>query len=124
MSEARGYIFVVQMSVDAAHEQSFLEEYDEHVRRLSAVPGVRKVVRAETVRDTQAYIDAQVVALPSGDIVDYIALYEIDSPDVLTSDAWRDAVDVGNWAVAVRPFTTDRRHQVVRILQIAEGTSR
>ena len=40
----------------------------------------------------------------------YNALYEIESPEVLTSDAWAKAVDQGRWPVQVRPFTKNRRH--------------
>ena len=40
----------------------------------------------------------------------YTALYEIESPQVLTSEAWSKAVDSGRWPAAVRPFTQNRRH--------------
>ena len=38
------------------------------------------------------------------------ALYEIESPEVLTSDAWGRAVDQGRWPGEVRPHTKNRRH--------------
>ena len=38
----------------------------------------------------------------------YVAFYEIESPDVLTSDAWKAAVDRGRWAEEVRPYTGNR----------------
>src|SRR2546426_5714022 len=40
----------------------------------------------------------------------YNALYEGESPAVLTSDAWAKAVEEGRWAEHVRPYTTNRRH--------------
>ena len=46
----------------------------------------------------------------------YSAIYEIESPDVLTSDAWASAVDQGRWPDEVRPYTTNRRHVLRRRL--------
>jgi hypothetical protein len=40
----------------------------------------------------------------------YSALYELESPDVLVSDAWARAVDQGRWPGQVRPHTKNRRH--------------
>ena len=38
------------------------------------------------------------------------ALYELESPDVLVSPAWGQAVDQGRWPGEVRPYTKNRRH--------------
>jgi hypothetical protein len=46
----------------------------------------------------------------------YNALYELESPEVLTSDAWAKAVDSGRWPGQVRPFTKNRRHVLYRRL--------
>jgi hypothetical protein len=40
----------------------------------------------------------------------YNALYEIESPEVLVSEAWGNAVDQGRWPGQVRPYTKNRRH--------------
>jgi hypothetical protein len=40
----------------------------------------------------------------------YNAFYEIESPEVLVSDAWAKAVDQGRWPGQVRPYTKNRRH--------------
>jgi hypothetical protein len=40
----------------------------------------------------------------------YNAFYEIESPEVLVSEAWAKAVDSGRWPAQVRPFTANRRH--------------
>ena len=37
------------------------------------------------------------------------ALYELESPDVLVSDAWGKAVDTGRWPDEIRPYTKNRR---------------
>jgi hypothetical protein len=44
----------------------------------------------------------------------YNALYEIENPTVLVSDAWAKAVEAGHWAEHVRPYTTNRRHVMYR----------
>src|SRR6185503_9022520 len=40
----------------------------------------------------------------------YGALYEIESPEVLVSDAWARAVEEGRWPGQVRQYTKNRRH--------------
>ena len=44
----------------------------------------------------------------------YSALYEVESPEVLVSDAWAKAVEQGRWPGEVRPFTRNRRHVLYR----------
>ena len=46
----------------------------------------------------------------------YTAIYEIDSPHVLTSAAWAAAVEMGRWPKEVRPFTSNRRHIVRKVM--------
>jgi hypothetical protein len=46
----------------------------------------------------------------------YTAIYELASPDVLASDAWAQAVEAGRWAGEVRPFTTNRRHVLAKMI--------
>jgi hypothetical protein len=46
----------------------------------------------------------------------YTALYEVTGPDVLTSEAWAEAVDQGRWPAQVRPYTRNRRHVLYRRL--------
>jgi len=38
----------------------------------------------------------------------YIAAYELDSPSVLTSPAWKTAAEAGRWPRDVRPHTMNR----------------
>ena len=40
----------------------------------------------------------------------YQALYEVESPEVLLSDSWGEAVELGRWPEQVRPYTRNRRH--------------
>ena len=46
----------------------------------------------------------------------YSVTYEIDSPDVLLSDAWAKAGERGRWPTDVRPFTSNRRHILRKVI--------
>ena len=46
----------------------------------------------------------------------YMAIYEIDSPAVLESAAWAEAVERGRWPAEVRPYTRNRHHIVRAVL--------
>ena len=107
------YVFVVSMDVDPAHEDLFNEVYDtEHVPHLLKVPGVRACTRARG-EPFRVSIGGEVreVAAPSPV---YTAIYELDSPDVLTSPEWQQAVETGRWP-SVRPHTTNRHHALYRV---------
>ena len=45
-----------------------------------------------------------------------MAIYEIDSPDVLLSKEWAEAEEKGRWPSEVRPFTSNRRHIVRKVV--------
>jgi hypothetical protein len=47
----------------------------------------------------------------------YTAIYELESPEVLVSDAWAQAVEAGRWPGEVRPFTSNRRHVLARVIR-------
>ncbi|MBV8888562.1 MAG: hypothetical protein JO305_02730 [Alphaproteobacteria bacterium] len=97
------YIFVVQMDIPADHEAEFNRIYDaEHVPMLSKVPGVRSARRYRLERSTQPGMQK------------YLAVYEVDSPDVMESAAWKEAGEWGDWAPKIRPHTTNRHHSVFR----------
>lgn len=116
MSDSAPYIFIVSMDVDADKEALFNEVYDvEHIPLLMQVPGVRSVKRYRKMPLTVVLGGER----RSPEFVDeprYSAVYEIDGPDVLTSDAWAKAVDSGRWATEVRPFTRNRRHILRRLV--------
>ena len=109
------YIFVASMDVAPDKEALFNEVYDtEHVPHLSKVPGVVSITRAraDTLRVTMG--GETKVAEPQGPR--YACIVELESPDVLTSDAWSKAVDAGRWASHVRPFTRNRHHTLHRVI--------
>jgi hypothetical protein len=111
------YLFVAAMDVDPAREALFNEVYDrEHVPLLSAVPGVISIARFAT-QDLTMVIGGQRRQIVMENEPRYHALYELESPAVLTSDAWAAAVDSGRWPGEVRPFTRNRRHVLQRRLE-------
>jgi hypothetical protein len=46
----------------------------------------------------------------------YMAIYELDSPDVLLSKEWAEAGEKGRWPAEVRPYTTNRHHIVRKVI--------
>lgn len=114
MSFSTPYVFVVSMDVDPAKEALFNEVYDtEHVPYLSKVPGVRAVTRMQGEPFTHQ-VGGQPVA-KQHEAARYTAIYEIDSPAVLTSAEWRMQGEKGRWATEVRPFTRNRSHSVYKV---------
>jgi len=110
MPQRPRYLFSAAMDVAPERETLFNQVYDtEHVPRLKQVPGVLSVARFKRVELTMILGGERkrvvVEAEPS-----YNALYELESPEVLVSDAWAKAVDGGQWPGEVRPYTRNRRH--------------
>jgi hypothetical protein len=109
------YVFVVSMDVAPEKEALFNEVYDqEHIPNLLAVPGVLAVSRAKS-QPFAVSIGGERKEMPAASPA-YTAIYELESPEVLVSDAWAQAVEAGRWPGAVRPFTSNRRHVLARVL--------
>jgi hypothetical protein len=110
------YLFMVSMNVVQEKEALFNEVYDtEHVPLLLKVPGVRAVSRMKT--EPAAFtIGGERKVLDGRGEPQYVAIYEIDSPDVLLSKEWAEAVEKGRWPSEVRPFTSNRHHVVRKII--------
>ena len=107
---------MVSMDVIQEKEALFNEVYDtEHVPLLLQVPGVRAVSRMKT-EPAAVSIGGERKVLDNGGEPQYVAIYEIDSPDVLLSKEWAEAVEKGRWPSEVRPFTSNRRHIVRKII--------
>ena len=108
------YLFAAAMDVESPKEELFNEVYDhEHIPFLTEVPGVLSVARFRTEELTMA-IGGQRRTVKVEDQPKYTALYELESPSVLTSDAWAKAVERGRWSEQVRPYTANRRHVLMR----------
>src|SRR3989449_10185341 len=88
-------LFLGRMHVAHDHEKTFNEVYDtEHVPNLRAVPGVRRASRYRQPSPTEPR---------------YLAAYEMDSPAVQQSAAFKAAGEGGRWPGAVRPHPLHRR---------------
>ncbi len=108
------YVLLASMDVEPEKEALFNEVYDtEHVPYLLEVPGVLSVTRVKG-EPFAMHIGGERKEIPLEGPV-HTAIYEIDDPSVLTSDAWTTAVERGRWASEVRPFTKNRRHVVWKV---------
>jgi hypothetical protein len=110
------YLFTAAMDIDPAKEALFHEVYDqEHIPLLQKVPGVISVARFRLEPLTMVIGGERKTIVVDGE-PRYSALYELESPEVLVSDAWARAVDQGRWPGQVRPHTKNRRHTLHGLL--------
>jgi hypothetical protein len=110
------WIYTAAMDVDPDKEALFNEVYDqEHIPFLTQVPGVISARRAklDTLRITMG---GETRTIDPQDAPRYAAIFELESPDVLTSPAFAAAVDQGRWATQVRPYTRNRHHTLYKVL--------
>jgi hypothetical protein len=104
------YLFSAAMDVTPDKEALFNDVYDtEHVPLLSRVPGVIAIARFKKRELTMMLGGKRQTIVIEGEPT-YSALYELEGPEVLTSDAWAKAVEEGRWPGLVRPHTKNRRH--------------
>ena len=109
------YLFIASMDVDPDKEALFNEVYDtEHIPLIKKVPGVRSVRRWTSVPLTMIIGGEKKTIVAEGE-PKYSAMYELDSPEVLVSEAWAKAVDAGRWPGEVRPYTRNRRHVLKKL---------
>jgi len=109
------YVLMVSMDVAPEKEDLFNEVYDqEHIPNLLEVPGVLSARRVKSQAGAIAMAGAT-KEIPAASPA-YTAIYELESPDVLQSDAWAKAVEAGRWPDEVRPYTTNRRQVLARVL--------
>jgi len=116
MSKPTRYLFVVSMDVRSDKENLFNEVYDtEHVPHLMSVPGVVSATRS--VREPLTMMLAgKRQTMDPGDEPRYSVTYEIESPDVLLSTEWAEAGERGRWPEEIRPFTSNRRHILRKVI--------
>src|SRR5919199_4156841 len=116
MPIATKYVFIASMDVAPEKEAVFNEVYDtEHVPNLLKVPGVRSVTRLRT-EPAAVNIGGERKPVTGDGAPTYTAIYEIDGPEVLTSEAWARAVELGRWPREVRPFTRNRQHILKQVV--------
>jgi hypothetical protein len=110
------YLFIASMDVEPEKEALFNEVYDtEHTPMLLKVPGVLSVRRAVSVPLT-LFIGGEKKSIVAEGEPRYSAYYELESAEVLTSDAWAKAVEAGRWPSQVRPHTRNRRHVLRKLM--------
>jgi len=110
MTSSPKYLFIASMDVEKDKEAIFNEVYDkEHIPNLLTVPGVVSVARFK-MQELTMLIGGERKVMQFKSEPSYHALYELDSPDVLLSDQWGNAVEDGRWPEQVRPYTSNRRH--------------
>ena len=103
------FVFIVSMNVKKEYEDLFNEVYDEeHVPHLLNVPGVNKVTRGKGIPFNFS-IGGETKSMDSPN-QKFVAMYEIDNPEVINSKEWAIAVEKGQWSTQVRQHTYDRSH--------------
>ena len=117
MASKAHYVFIASMDVDPEKEDLFNEIYDtEHVPLLLKVPGVISAKRYKTEPLT-VFVRGEKQTVVVENEPRYSAVYEIESPKVLVSDAWAKAVDNGRWPTEVRPYVRNRRLVLRRLIE-------
>src|SRR5262245_40667960 len=121
MAERVKYLMIASMDVDPEHEATFNEIYDtEHIPNLQKVPGVGRVLRYKREELTiNIGGEAKKVSAPGEPT--YVAMYEVESPEVLNSPSWAMAVEEGRWPSEVRPYTKNRRHILLKLISDTDG---
>jgi len=116
MAAQARYIFIASMDVDPAKEDVFNEVYDtEHVPFLLKVPGVLSAKRYKS-EPLRMFISGKEQTIAAEGEPRYSAVYELESPEVLVSAAWAQAVDKGRWPTEVRPYIRNRRLVLRKLL--------
>jgi len=116
MAGKASYVFIASMDVDPEREAVFNDVYDtEHIPLIRKVPGVVSA-RRNVLVPLKMFIGGEVKTIVAEGEPKYSAIYELESPEVLTSEAWAKAVDAGRWPGEVRPYTRNRRHTLRKLM--------
>jgi hypothetical protein len=93
------------MDIPDDKEGEFNRVYDtEHVPNILKVQGVHGCTRYK------------LESTDGENMARYVALYEIDSPELPTSEAWLNESEKGDWPGKIRPHTFNRSRSVFRKL--------
>ena len=115
MAPKSKYLLIASMDVESAKEDLFNDVYNnEHCPELPKVSGVGAITRFEA-QAFQVLIGGQTQTVSPDGQPRFHAMYEIESPEVLSSAGWGEAVELGRWPEQVRPYTTNRRHTLLRL---------
>lgn len=87
------YLLCVSIDIEATKEDLLNQLYDaEHIPLLLRLPGVANVVRYKAAQGNPRYL----------------AIYELERPDIPASKEWAVASDTGRWKLEVKPYTYNR----------------
>lgn len=93
------YLYIALLAVPSEIEDEFNELYDTgYIPNLLKVPGVRSASRYKL-----EWCDT--AGMP-----EYLAVYEVDSPNIPQTAEWKNASVVCGWAERVRPYLMVRQH--------------
>lgn len=116
MAGKANYILTVSMDIDADKEAIFNEVYDtEHIPLIQKVKGVVSAKRYK-MEPLKMVIGGEVKSIVMEGEPTYMAVYELEYPEVLVEAGWAEAVDAGRWPTHVRPFTKNRRHVLRKLV--------
>ena len=97
------YAYLVMMDIPEEMEAEFNRVYDtQQVPNIVNAPGLNSCIRYK-VESTNA-----------DKMACYAALYDIDSPEIPTSDGWLAESEKGAWPTTIRPHTTNRSHTIYK----------
>ncbi len=83
---------------------------------LMKVPGVVSVIRLKA-EPFAISIGGERRSVAVGGAPVSTAIEKIESPDVLVSKEWAEAVETGRGPGDVRPYTRNRRHSLQKVLE-------
>lgn len=116
MTNPAPYLFIASMDVAPEKLDLFNEVYDtEHVPLLEKVPGVVAITRLQKI-PLKLSMGGEIKDMPAAAEPNFQAFYWIESPDVLTSAAWAEAIEQGRWPDHVRPHTENRHHVLLKVM--------
>jgi len=116
MTKKANYLLTISMDVDADKEALFNEVYDnEHIPLLLKVPGVVSAKRYK-MEPLSMIVGGETKTVAMEGEPKYLAVYELENPDVLIGEGWARAVDSGRWPGEVRPYTRNRRHVLRKLI--------
>lgn len=110
------YLFIVSMDVEPDYEDLFNEVYDtEHVPNICKVPGVITAYRLK-LEEAPLSVGSRASGQSAAPLQKYMAIYELERPDIPGSDAWAAQAEIGRCPTEVRPHTLNRRHELRKIM--------
>ena len=105
MASDSKYLFMVMADIDPEHEAAFNQCYnEEYIPNFLEVPGFHGATRYEMaprIRPGKA---------PPPPFPKYVAVFELESPDVLDTKVFYDAGDKGSWNSKIKPHVKNASH--------------